>query len=466
MGSVKVRTAPILYLFVWNVIRWGLSLFFHQIEVRHGQNIPTSGPTIFVANHPNSTMDGLILTTLTRRLVHYIGHAGLFSNRAKAWFLQSCGLIPVHRCPREEDKRKVNVEAFQSCFQVLEKGGAISIFPEGISAEARHIHKLKTGTARIVLEAERRNNYKLGVQLIPIGLHFFSRSRFRSKVLVNIGQPLKLEPYFVLNDKHNIKAVKDLTGEIQKRLEDLTVNVPHPELEQVVKNLEIVYRDELLKEVKADKKSPSSGVMAFVISQKMAECCAYYHEHQPHRVRHTEKMLHDYLRKLKRFRLKDVMIREKTSLGQLLKIEIVNIGKTVVGFPLAAYGLINNYLPYRLTEQITKKYIHDRTKILTALFIGGGFSFMVFHVLQTLAVWYFAGILWSLIYYVSLPLSGFFTLTYTRWIREERERISFSFYLFTKRHLIGKMRLARRELIDELDAIKNEYLEIMETASG
>ena len=42
----------------------------------------------------------------------------------------------------------------------------------------------------------------------------------------------------------------------------------------------------------------------------------------------------------------------------------------------------------------------------------------------------------------------------------------FSFYLFTKRHLIGKMRLARRELIAELDAIKQEYLQIMETIRG
>jgi hypothetical protein len=110
--------------------------------------------------------------------------------------------------------------------------------------------------------------------------------------------------------------------------------------------------------------------------------------------------------------------------------------------------------------------MQERTKILTALFLGGGLTFMVFHVAQTLLVWYLAGILWSAIYYISLPLSGFFALTYTKWIREERQRISFSFYLFTKRHLIGKMRLARRELIAELDAIKKEYLQIIETSVG
>ncbi|MFC2166251.1 1-acyl-sn-glycerol-3-phosphate acyltransferase, partial [Acidobacteriota bacterium] len=397
IGAVKVRTTPIFYHCVWSVIKGGLSLFFHKIEVRHGQNIPIQGPTVFLANHPSSTMDGLVLTTLTRRMVHYIGHAGLFTHRGKAWFLRSCGMIPVHRCPQETDKRESNVEAFRACFQTLEEGGAISIFPEGISDKSRHVKKLKTGAARIILEAERRNNYQLGVQVIPIGLHFFSRSRFRNKVLVNVGKPLILKPHFALNEKDNIKAVKDLTTEIQTRLENLTVNIPHPELEQLVKDLEIVYRKELLSEFKAEKKSPPASVMEFVISQRMAECCGYYHQHQPQRVRQTQKMLQDYLLKLKRFHLKDVMIREKTSWGQLLKKEIVNMGKTIIGFPLAVYGMINNYLPYRITEQIAKKYMQERTKILTALFLGGGLMFMVFHVAQTLLVWYFAGILWSAI---------------------------------------------------------------------
>ena len=401
MGAVKVKPTPIFYRSVWSAIKWGLSLFFHKVEVRHGQNIPQCGPTVFLANHPNSTMDGLVLTTLTRRMVHYIGHAGLFKRRAKARFLRSCGMIPVHRCPSEMEKRESNVEAFQACFQVLEEGGAISIFPEGVSEEARHVHKLKTGAARIILEAERRNNYQLGVQVIPIGLHFFSRSRFRSKVLVNVGRSLKLAPYFVINETDNIKAVKDLTLEIQTRLEDLTVNIPHPELEQLVKDLEILYRGELLSEFKAEKQSTPSEVMEFVISQRMAECCGYYHQHQPQRVRQTQKMLQDYLRKLKRFHLKDVMIREKTNLGHLLKKEIVNMGKTIVGFPLAVHGLINNYLPYRITERIARKFIKERTKILTALFLAGGLTFMVFHVIQTLLVWYFAGILWSVVYYIS-----------------------------------------------------------------
>ena len=466
MDTERVRSAPVFYRCVWNAINWGLSLFFHKIEVRHGQNIPKRGPTVFVANHPSSTMDGLVLTTLTRRMVHYIGHAGLFANKAKAWFLRNCGMIPVHRCPSEAEKKKSNIEAFQACYETLEEGGAISIFPEGISEDSRHVQKIKTGAARIVLETERRNNYQLGVQVIPIGLHFFSRSRFRSKVLVNVGRPLELTRYFTLDKEDSTKAVKGLTEKIQTRLEELTVHIPHPELEQMVKDLEIVYRGELLKELKDKKQSTPSVVMEFVISQRMAECCEYYHLRQPERVRRMHRKIQEYLRKLKRFNLKDTMIRKKTSLGQLLRKEIVNMGKTIVGFPLAVYGLINNYLPYRITEQIAKRFIRERTKILTALFLGGGFTFMVFHVAQTLLVWYFAGILWSVVYYVSLPMSGFFALTYTRWIREERERISFSFYLFTKRHLIGRMRLARRELITELDAIKDEYLQIMVTASG
>jgi hypothetical protein len=62
---------------------------------------------------------------------------------------------------------------------------------------------------------------------------------------------------------------------------------------------------------------------------------------------------------------------------------------------------------------------------------------------------------------VTLPPSGFFALGYIKEIRKIQERISFSFFLFTNRHLIGKMRRARNALISEMNVCKDEYLELM-----
>jgi hypothetical protein len=276
-----------------------------------------------------------------------------------------------------------------------------------------------------------------------------------------MGRPVDLQPYFTLNEQDNIEAVNRLTDKIQDSLEDLTVNVQHSELDRFVKDIEGIYRDELMTQTLADHKSSKKIVAEFVITQKIADCVEYFHEHDPQRVRDMEEKIVAYKRKLKRLHLKDIMVREKTSIKKLFKAELTGIAKAVVGFPLAVYGVLNNFFPYRITEFIARKFIDDKTKILIALLIGGGITFIVFYAAQVFLVWYLEGYLWAILYFCSLPLSGFFALRYIKEIRQIQERISFSFFLFTNRHLIGKMRRTRNSLIKEMNSGKDEYLEKM-----
>jgi len=262
----------VLYVFLKNVIKAALSIFFQKIEIRHVENLPKDGPVLFVLNHPDSQMDAFIMSSMIRRRVHYIAHAGLFARKIQAWLLRNCGVIAVYQQRDKSDSADRNVEAFQECYEVLERGEVIGIFPEGTSDMPRRIKKIKTGAARIVLESERRNNYELGVKLIPVGLYFFSRSRFRSKVLVNVGRPIDIHPYFSLNERDNFEAVNQLTAQIQSRLENLTVNVQHKELDHFVKDIESIYRDELMTQTTADHKSSKKIIAEYVITQRIADC--------------------------------------------------------------------------------------------------------------------------------------------------------------------------------------------------
>jgi hypothetical protein len=329
----------------------------------------------------------------------------------------------------------------------------------------RRVRKIKTGAARIVLEAEKRNDYSLGIKLVPIGLHFFSRSRFRSRVMVNVGRPIDLQPFFTINKKDNVDAVNCLTAEIQDSLENLTVNVQHTELDRFVKDIENIYRDELMTQTLADHKSSKKIVAEFVVTQKIADCVEYFHENDPQKVRDIEEKISTYKRKLKRLHLKDIMVREKTSVKNLFKAELAGLARVIAGLPLAVYGVLNNFIPYRITEFIVKKFIDDRTKILMALLVGGGLTFILFYSAQVFLVWYLAGYLQAFLYFCTLPLSGFFALGYGKEIRQIQERVSFSFFLFTNRHLIGKMRRTRNVLISEMNSCKNEYLEKMNKKS-
>jgi len=455
------RTNPLVYSFLQKVFKLSLTIFFQKIDTRHAENIPTERPVIFVANHPSSTMDALIMSTAIKRRVHFIAHSGLFANRFKAWILRSCGVIPVYRRTSKGFRAEGNIEAFQECYKVLEEGETIGIFPEGISDMQLQVKKLKTGAARILLEAEKKNNYRLGVRIIPVGLHFFSRSHFRSRVLLNIGRPIELTHFFMLNEQDNVKAVTSLTEKIQEELEHLTIHIQNTELEELVRDIERIYMDDLLASTPASKKSSSKSTEEFVTAQRIAECVDYYYQHAPLRVRRMKENIEHYKRKLKRLHLKDKMIRDRPAFHHILRPNIKKIIKAIAGFPAAFYGAVNNYLPYRITERIAKKYMHDRTKILTALFFGGGSAFIVFYCIQVFFIWYFFGHLWGILYLISLPVTGFFTLAYLKMTRDLREQMSFSFFIFTNRNLVGKMRRTRNMLISEMNAVKDEYLSLI-----
>lgn len=462
----RVESKPALYSLIKVLVKVAMAIFFQKIEIHHGEHIPERGPVVFVANHPNSIMDALVMGLVAKRKINYLGHAGLFSNRLKSWFLRSCGVIPVYRRVDAPDRMAENVSAFEACFQALEKGETIGIFPEGTSDMLRKVKKVKTGAARIVLDVEKRNQYKLGVKLIPVGLYFFSRTRFRSKVLLNVGRPMNLQPFFELNKKDNAEAVKQLTDAIQKHLEQLTVNIQHEELDDFVRDIEILYRDELKSETFGVHKASKSTLAEFFLTQKIADCVEYYYARDPERVLSLRERVEQYKRKLQRLHLRDDMLREKTSFSQLTRASLIAMLKAVVGFPFAVYGILNNFIPYAIAEMAAKKFVDERTKILSALLIGGGTAFIIFYTVQVFVVWLFFGEIPAVVYAVSLPLSGWVALAYLKVIRNEQERLNLSFFLFTNKQLFNRMRRERRLVIKELDTIKDEYLARLKQADA
>jgi len=458
---MKDRSMP--YRVMKVIVGLALGIFFRSIQARHAKNIPDDGPVVFVANHPTSIMDALVLGAVIPRQVNYIAHSGLFKHRPFRWFLRRCGVIPVHRRedkPAEVDK---NVQTFQACYEVLEQGGVIGIFPEGTSHMDRQVRRLKTGAARIALETEARNAFRLGVKIIPVGLHFFSRSHFRSNVLVNVGEPITLEGYAQPYRQDPYQTVRDLTAHMQRRLEDLTVNVRNLELAQFIRDVESIYHDELKSRDPQGLPPAKALVEDFIISQKIAECVEYYQEKEPWRVAAMQETIDRYKRKLRRLHLRDSLLKENVQSLSVLRTSLRTAGLAALGFPLAAYGMVNNYIPYKIAGLCARHFVYERTKILSALLIGGGLAFLFFYALQTIAVGYYFGLLWAGLYGLSLPFSGFFALGWLQRLRENREKISLAFFLFRSKHLVIKMKRERRKLIEKLNAVKEEYLAEMTT---
>lgn len=209
---------------VW-LARLITNTFFRQIDVLGADSVPANGPVIFAGNHPNALMDGWLLTArCTRAPLRFLCHAKLWTYPVLGWLLDRVAAIPVY--PRQDNGGEVdNSAAFEQLYAVVATGGCVGIFPEGVSHVESQLAKLKTGTARVALESAARNANV--VHIVPCGLNYLHRHRFRSQVLLEFGASIDVGEEWVARYRQDPEpTVIALTEEVAAALRYVTVNAP------------------------------------------------------------------------------------------------------------------------------------------------------------------------------------------------------------------------------------------------
>ena len=205
------------YAAVRLVVRFWLWFCFKPVDVRHPERVPADGPVLLCINHPNNLIDSLVVAAALRRKVHFLAAAAMFRHSLVARFLRACGAIPVYRKQDDPDRMDPNAKAFAACFQALEDGRLIAMYPEGTTHAEARVQRIKSGAARIALGHEAARPGELS--LIPVGLTFEARKSFLGRVLVSFGEPIPVAPYLEAHRQDPCKAVDALTRAIQRAME-------------------------------------------------------------------------------------------------------------------------------------------------------------------------------------------------------------------------------------------------------
>jgi len=213
---------------------------FYRFEVA-GPAPHASGPVLLVANHPNSLIDPVFVAAAAGRPVRFLAKAPLFHQPSIGWLIKAVGCIPVFRPVDDPTRVGQNADMFRAAEQALAEGGAVAIFPEGVSHSEPSLQPLKTGAARIVLGAARV--LECPVAIVPVGLVLRGRHRFRSRALAFLG------PSIAWNDlgaagPDDQDAVRALTDRIDRGLRAVTVNIELWEDEPLVRVAEAVWTAE------------------------------------------------------------------------------------------------------------------------------------------------------------------------------------------------------------------------------
>ena len=216
---------------IYRLFRWftGIALhwFYSSIEIIGRERIPANGPVILAASHHNALVDALIAGWIAPRRVTLTAKATLTDNVLLRWLFRLVGVVPLRRAKDETAKNEGttpdvqrNASAFIYILDVLEKGGMILIFPEGISHSNPELAPLKTGASRIALEA-RDKRAAGNLQIIPLGLNFEDKGNPGTAVLAEVGEPISLDSLGEI-------TVDNLTALIAKRLAVVSLKKPEP----------------------------------------------------------------------------------------------------------------------------------------------------------------------------------------------------------------------------------------------
>ncbi|EJD02575.1 uncharacterized protein FOMMEDRAFT_122573 [Fomitiporia mediterranea MF3/22] len=163
-------------------------------------------------------------------MLNYWTKASLFANPLLRHVLLSSGNIPVER------KSKDNRVLFKGTFEVLARGEAVALFPEGTSYTEPRIMQVKDGASWSALEymkwAKENPDKATSKELVvvPAAIVYTNKSKYRSEVIIEFGEPISLKQYEAqflspIEGEPRI-AVKRLTQRIEAELIRATINAP------------------------------------------------------------------------------------------------------------------------------------------------------------------------------------------------------------------------------------------------
>lgn len=441
------------------VVRGALAAYFRRIERFHVERVPTSGPLLVVANHPGSVTDAFVLATSVPRMLHFVATVRLFQLAPLARLLSRCGVVPINRRQDNPTAMRTVADTFEHCFRVFERGGAIAIFPEGVSYDDEWLRPVKTGAARMSLEIEARHDGDLGLRILPVGLTYSAKHRYHSDVLVHVGEPFAAADWLVRyrDDPHD--AVRALSTDIEQRIRALILDLPSLDHQRIVAAVKQLYLERLRERNLVVTEPMPPQAEELVLSQAIAQAIAHFERSDPDRLAGFVVDLIRYERRLWMFRLSDRSLSAATEplAGWRRWMASAALAATA---PIALYGWVHRFAPAWVVEWAVGRFAmpeQRRAQTAHASMIAGLVAFGALYAAAALVVGLLAG--WTVAgwYGLSLPLTGVFSVYYVRallrvggdaraaWLRR---RLPLSM-----RHLARQ----RDRLIREIEAFRADY---------
>jgi glycerol-3-phosphate O-acyltransferase / dihydroxyacetone phosphate acyltransferase len=329
-----------------------------------------------------------------------------------------------------------NKKMLQRATELLRAGNALAIFPEGTSHSDPELRPFRSGAARIALAASSTTLASAAaahqaVQIVPCGLYYTEKTRFRSSALVSFGAPLQV-PSLPLNERFepSVEATTALTEQLVRELESVTVHASSVEALQLAQRAERLLRGAASDGALDVEAYATPNVESRARTrQRLVEGYELLRQTHPNELQRVVGALGEFESFLDGHGLR-VEQRVTFPRAQLLLRAAVGVVLGTVLLPLALLGVVMNLPLYPLGWCIA------------SLFVGGAF-----------------GLRWGLACLVLSPLAAFAALAFVE--RATRE--------LTRTMVVAKLWLRprlKREIIARRQSVRDAILSLAELVDG
>lgn len=401
-------------------------------------------------------MDAIMVGAALPRRTWFLARSDVFRKKWLANFLSFIGVIPIYRLLEGAENLQRNDETFEKCSKMLEQKKAIIIFSEGLCIQERRLRKLKKGTARIVFGSEEKNNFNLGITIVPVGVNYSATPwKFRSRLYIEYGEPFELSEYKELFLIDKARAMNIFTRDLEERMKKLLVIIENKENDQLVNSLEEMLLADWSEEAYLD---PNNQKETHIISQKIASVINYTDKHDAARVHALEDQVANYKDDLRKLKLRDCSLRpkqiERMGPASLLRDFLY----LTLLFPLWLFGTITNYLPYKIPYLIAQKIVRNIEWHASINGTISVFLWQIFWGLESLTVallfrdwWILGGFM------IAMPVCGMIAQEY--WVRIKKSKGRSTLFSAFKHHRkkIESMVKQRAAIVAEMEELRKEY---------
>lgn len=438
------------YRLVRGIVAFALRLFYRVEVVQHTADL--SGPVMFVGNHPNSLIDPALVFVITNRQVTFLAREPLFRVPVMGWLLRGLKALPVYRKQDHPGLMEKNEGTLDTAASALSSGLAITIFPEGKSHSAPQLSEIKTGCARIALKVAKAGK---AMRIIPIGLTYEQKHRFKSRVHIEVGQGLLVEAVGTLTPEAEQEWVRSLTDRVGDAMRSVTLNLEDWEDLGLIETA-----DQLFALKNGFREKDNDRLRLF------SKGASLLRNEQPDRFDDIKEDILSFRARLEMINAQPGDLQVKYRGQHVAMFVLRNLGAILLGFPLFALGVVLFFAPFMFLRMLAMLAPVSKDRVATLKFVSALLMVPTWWTLLTVAGWFLAGTVGLVVALAgALPLALF-----TRYFLERRRAAindAMAFLRMGNRSRLRQHLLFHGErLQEEIQALVQEIKPRLDDAEG